>query len=1050
MRDSDGFVSVSTIVFMALGIVALALWMLPPDAGPVVGQGSGDESEEEDGKKTEDPIDCSDQGNWGYPICWTATPTPRPTATPRPPTPTPCPYLPIHCMYGTPTPKPPTNTPVPPTDTPVPPTDTPVPTATDTPRPDPTSTFTPTPIPSGTLSASVNPILVNNTTKVNYTSNLPRSKIKFSYSNYIYAVPWPNCDNSGEDPGGKATTEVVTSDTSGEFTMRGCAAGSTTIRMHVKSDDTLLASVTIEVRTTLSPPTATPTPVLSVSATISVTDDDVKITYGWKPGGSSESSETWAITLRQSTTRNGTYSDYRSASSPAAGTARFNNVQRNRWYMARVSGCDEHSNCASANTGKLKVETPTPVPTATSTPITPPTPVSAYATISRSDDDVTVSYGWSGGGNIQPTDSWTITLRQSATQNGTYTNYRSTTSSSTGSATFQNVARGKWYKARVTGCKGQSNCATVNTGALKAPTLTASLRATTTTITKGNSTEVEVHGVSPSNAALRIQHSSWLRRGSACATQQAEQAAVFIEYSFNGPRTFTFTGCGVGTHTVKLLPKVGNTVLGTVSIRVDAKPPPPNTPIATTTPSVTISNVVPGWNNALVRATTTLPAKTVWTSLRLSWKLTKGTCKKSSCDGSIALWPNEEVKLLKGNFQEASTYLLTLTGTIMLSGDEGRTYNDTESIDTLPEPEITHRDGQFVFPFPLLRAYNGWMMEVFTVDIAVKSTRDLYDFSIDVPSETGLQAMTQAMIRNNRTCYWGRKSSTSTTTREIQRGALYFYRVEVVRCAIGDGTTQLSYIAKAVDRGVNYDLETYGVAIPQSWHQADNTVKYVLRTMPPTPTPPPSVGPVSSTLSGAATSTPTPVATTSPTPVPTPDFPAVVATAAAKWNSIAPVSKALFCLGSGCGNSNDDGKSLYIDVVTPVPTPSAPIPAPNALYPPCTPNALGCVVAFVIGKAHAGDQTMHIPFPLYIYRHNGFSGYEPKRFYWTDNPLVALTHGFYYLPSVVMHELGHSAGLGHSKVSSNVMYFSSGSVKSLQDNDRNAMEAIYKGHGSHK
>ena len=275
---------------MAVGIVALALWMLPPDDAPVVGQGSGDESEEEDGKKTEDPIDCSDQGNWGYPICWTPTPKP-PTATPvPPPTPTPCPYLPIHCMYGTPTPKPPTNTPVPPTDTPVPPTDTPVPTATDTPRPDPTSTFTPTPIPSGTLSASVNPILVNNTTKVNYTSNLPRSKIKFSYSNYIYAVPWPNCDNSGEDPGGKATTEVVTSDTSGEFTMRGCAAGSTTIRMHVKSDDTLLASVTIEVRTTLSPPTATPTPVLSVSATISVTDDDVKITYGWKPGGSSQSS----------------------------------------------------------------------------------------------------------------------------------------------------------------------------------------------------------------------------------------------------------------------------------------------------------------------------------------------------------------------------------------------------------------------------------------------------------------------------------------------------------------------------------------------------------------------------------------------------------------------------------------------------------------------------------------------------------------------------------------------------------------------------------------
>ena len=138
-------------------------------------------------------------------------------------------------------------------------------------------------------------------------------------------------------------------------------------------EDNVCASVNtskIEVPPPTPTPTPTPTPVLSVTATISVTDDDVKITYGWKPGGSSQSSETWAITLRQSTARNGTYTNYSSASSPAAGTARFDNVPRNRWYMARVSGCDEHSNCASANTGKLKVETPTPVPT---TP-PPPTP----------------------------------------------------------------------------------------------------------------------------------------------------------------------------------------------------------------------------------------------------------------------------------------------------------------------------------------------------------------------------------------------------------------------------------------------------------------------------------------------------------------------------------------------------------------------------------------------------------------------------------------------------------------------------------------------------
>ena len=204
--------------------------------------------------------------------------------------------------------------------------------------------------------------------------------------------------------------------------------------------------------------------------------------------------------------------------------------------------------------------------------------------ISRSNDDLTVSYGWSGGSG-KSTDSWAIAMRQSATRNGTYTNYRSATSPAAGSATFQNVVMGKWYKASVTDCKTQSNCASSESGSVKVPppptpTLTASLRATTTDITKGNSTEVEVHDFSPSNAALRIQHSSWLKRGSVCATQQAEPAAVNIEYSFNGPRTFSFTGCGVGTHTVKLLPKVGNTVLGTISIKVEAKttPPPPRAP----------------------------------------------------------------------------------------------------------------------------------------------------------------------------------------------------------------------------------------------------------------------------------------------------------------------------------------------------------------------------------------------------------------------------------------------------------------------------------------
>ena len=339
MQESDGFGHVSIIVFMALGIFALALWMLPPDAGPVVGQESGEEDEDAK-KKEEDPL-CSDPDYWDIPECW----TPTPTYTPVPP----------------PTP---TYTPVPtPTDTPVPtPTDTPVPTPTDTPVPDP-PTSTPTPRPPdvyATISRSDDDLTVS----FGWTS--PQSQSTEWWSIALLRSATRN--------GSYTTYRSTTRSNTGSVSFSNVSRGYWYMASVTGCDeDNVCASVNtskIEVPPPTPAPTPTPTPVLSVSATISVTDDDVKITYGWKPGGSSQSSETWAITLRQSTARNGTYTNYSSASSPAAGTARFDNVPRNRWYMARVSGCDEHSNCASANTGKLKVETPTPVPT---TP-PPPTP----------------------------------------------------------------------------------------------------------------------------------------------------------------------------------------------------------------------------------------------------------------------------------------------------------------------------------------------------------------------------------------------------------------------------------------------------------------------------------------------------------------------------------------------------------------------------------------------------------------------------------------------------------------------------------------------------
>ena len=181
---------------------------------------------------------------------------------------------------------------------------------------------------------------------------------------------WPNCGDQASNvaPDGTETTPSFTGNTS--FVFMGCAQGTHTLSLLTKVGSKELATVSIGVNMPPTPtntpvtpeptpvPTTPPTPV-SAYATISLSDDDVTVSYGWSNGGGgTKSTESWTITLRQSATQNGTYTNYRSASSPAAGAANFNSVQRSRWYMARVSGCDEQSNCSSADSGKIWVPPP--------------------------------------------------------------------------------------------------------------------------------------------------------------------------------------------------------------------------------------------------------------------------------------------------------------------------------------------------------------------------------------------------------------------------------------------------------------------------------------------------------------------------------------------------------------------------------------------------------------------------------------------------------------------------------------------------------------------
>ena len=73
-----------------------------------------------------------------------------------------------------------------------------------------------------------------------------------------------------------------------------------------------------------------------------------------------------------------------------------------------------------------------------------------------------------------------------------------------------------------------------------------------------------------------------------------------------------------------------------------------------------------------------------------------------------------------------------------------------------------------------------------------------------------------------------------------------------------------------------------------------------------------------------------------------------------------------------------------------------------------------------------------------------------REYTWSDDSfLVAQNPNYRYLPAVVLHELGHTPGLGHSGSGNNVMYGPYNTQMRPQRDDREAMRANYAGHSPH-
>ena len=453
-------------------------------------------------------------------------------------------------------------------------------------------------------------------------------------------------------------------------------------------------------------------------------------------------------------------------------------------------------------------------------------------------------------------------------------------------------------------------------------------------------------------------------------------------------------------------------------------PTPMPTPVV---PSIDITKVIPGTTSAFVKLAWTLPNNISWSSLTLNWQEhSSPECidpmnVPDLCTGSIDLTPTTEVDHVVDDFFVDYDYTFSVIAEVTINGHDYEVEDEFPgTVRTLPPPAptpmVTHLDGVSRNHVPL-EDFQWRVLNVATINLGVTATTGSYKFAVEAPATTGLQAKGSASDM----CVW---RSTATTTTPWRSWDGYFH---LARCAVGDGSTPLEIKIGVEDGNTTHDLGTYATTtvIPQSWHQADHAVKYAIGTLPPTPTPTPT-GALMPTQVGV------------PTPVPTPDLSVAVSIGAAGWKSYTYTTGLTYCKegSSGCTDSH----RVTINFVTPLPTP---IPGSNVTPTPlpCKYNALACVKGWT-GYTEIGNQTMWFPHPLHYYAMVG-SSLVHRSFMWTNITRVArdFPTTYRYLPGVIMHEFGHTGGLGHSSADGDVMHGRYKIHTGLQTNDKEAMRA---------
>ena len=310
---------------------------------------------------------------------------------------------------------------------------------------------------------------------------------------------------------------------------------------------------------------------------------------------------------------------------------------------------------------------------------------------------------------------------------------------------------------------------------------------------------------------------------------------------------------------------------------------------------------------------------------------------------------------------------------------------------------------------------------------ADKNTRTAigrYVFQFTVPSAAGFQGLRVGAAANRHSsCDWTKWAANTSMTKDTSQWMTWSFlgvnanrprpEYKLVRCGIGDGTSMITVKVNNIDHGHGWTALT--IPVEQAWHRAGNSLTYFIATplVPSVRLLPSRVAMFEGSINKGATNWNTAAV----------GFSFVRLTSPSDRNSVDVVVEGYSTYRSDFTDTcAGNGPVKFLDAVACV------IPSPPSAYP------------------------HQVKEPLY-FEHPPKTSYRAK-YRWTDDGTQAggTVSGITYLhmPTVIMHEFGHTAGLEHSAASDDAMgEEAGGGVGQVSDSDKKAMKAIYNNHTRH-